>query len=1190
MPKKQGYFLVNVQELQRPEVIHSVKVRWYSSIKDLKDQLHVITNEPPSTQHIFHPSNPTEFRNSSTLQSIGIEHDGFTLKVAFDDYVRASFYLEPLKKDLLDAAASNMLEEVRQGLIRDKQPKVTDKLDGSGGVYFLRSLKGFYAAVFKPHDEEQGMPNNPKGYDGDGHTGLRDHFRPGQGCLREVAACIMDHGNFCGVPPTALIHCQHPLFSYPTAAGKRKLFPKLGSLQQFIRASECFDDLGPGQFSDFEIQKIALLDLRLLNCDRNAANMLVRYKDHVSTGSSSSDGNGSRDKDYSPVQTNGDGDWYADKSPSSEPSDLYELVPIDHGYCMPSKLRIDEFDLTWFTLPQVKREVHPAIKEYVASLDFESMLYSVLEQISLPGNSIFLLALAHLLVVQGIASGLTLYEIATLVARVDDEHASKLEQAIEEAEDNAFRAIEMKSKRIPSNPTLHTNHHHPNLKSATSPMLRKGTVNSNSSDDDAGSNNSPLKDMDLVTTPLPSPSAVKKEFYMSSSTSLNNVLHAAKMNTEHRHEESESNHLTNDSVESKTTGKTLSIGSGDGVWDIKSIAACASPLASVMKTHLPAASIVDKKAAQPPDLSASKLSSSDNGSLAVEASFSVNISSQNPHRPSPLELGSDFLSDIILAACDDDCEVAINSPAKLSPCVYSPMRSAQTPSDLRKSPGPLIRKDVDFQPPTEGYLPSIKEDRRMRGNSQGSTCSSTDNNDCVAQAVVDSMTTSESVTPLLAENISVPEQSSSLADPPPDRLGAALSKQPRANETLPPSLPRFSPAMLTSPKFVCALSNMHGSQIIEDNVAGGYDMLSNLPHQGTELSRMRSVDSSSHRSQLPAATYYKDDSNTLHSDSLVSFGVNDTKTDSTFEAAGTGFDIDIEGELDTASTMDHASPEIESVVKISLQEANRLAALKDESSSANSSSTKFSGMVSPLARILAVPSDPNLSTSLLEACMTAGENNVNPIQQPRLRKLPSGIGAGSGAGDTATVPPAQGVSSAGKNDNFVTPTDTPVRKRKHDSFTSEYDVAADDMESSRRPNLTPSPARQRQLSDGEVPSGSRSAAPAPAAADKAPAWLQGKGQGSTGSAHKQHATDDLDLCEAPGMNRVASFSGFESAPIYDFHSEGRFGSLRQEKRKIIMKTPEFNKFRLHFAHEAVLSIINRLLRQKEAEKAETKVK
>lgn len=1106
-------------------------MRWYSSIKDLKDRLHIITQEPPSTQHIFHFSNPTEFRNSSTLQSIGIDHDGFTLQVAFDDYARAPFYLEPLKKELIDDAGAMMLEEVRQGFMRDKTPKATDELDGSGGSYFLRSQKGFYSAVFKPHDEEQGMPNNRKGYSGAGETGLRDHFRPGQGCLREVAAYILDHENFCQVPPTVLVHCQHPSFSYPTLAGRTKLFPKLGSLQQFMKASECFDDLGPGIFSDFEIQKIALLDLRLLNCDRNAANMLVRYKKIFSTSLTSSEGNTPSDDNPSVEQDARD--WIDEGITISDSSDFYEIVPIDHGYCMPSKLRIDEYDLVWMSLPQVKREVHPAIKEYVASLDFESMLYNVLEQISLPGNSIFLLALAHLLVVQGVSSGLTLYEIATLVARLDDEHASKLEQAIEEAEENAFRAIEMKTNRIPSNPNIlsSSNNHHPNMKSVSSP-LQQGVVSRTT-----GGNSS--KEMELAS-PSISSSKLPKSLSMSELKQIHDVdYHFVDIDK----------------------SKPLSIGT-DGVWDLKSLAACASPSTSVIKSASPR--YIQKRS--PISLGHLDMCKSTSILTTHETDALIFTDATVLEKPSPLELGSDFLSDLILAAISDDCEVAVNSPTKMSP-LKSSLDVIHGVPKLEKSPVSIKEYSQSY---VAGYLAPIEEERRMRGGSTGSTCSSTDNNG-VESTVSDPTPTREALLTLNSDNITKSHindyclRNVNSGILPPDRLGPALTRMPRyieagsdvvyrsVNLQSPPSL---NASLLTSPKFISALSNMHSQG------GGSFEKFSPLTTEGPQLSRMRSVG--------PLTTTPMHVVHLPEPQQNVSISNSSNKSDSTFEGLGTGLEIDSSYDVnilveESISMADEVALDVKRIhncapSKIDIENNNSVPAVVKSA---------VPDMYSPLARILAVPSDPNLSSSLLATCMSAGDNNFEPIDQPSLRKIPPMPPKIDNSSDF--IPSSAFVAAPDIEFNA----ENSQRKRKHELFMSGDGESIQEGGDSR-PYSTPSPASRTVRKDAHI--GSRSATQ-----DAPKAWNKANELHETKTSANE--LNDPELTNAPSMARVASFSGFESAPVYNLQAEGRFGNLRQEKRKTIMKTPEFNKFRLHFAHEAVLSIINRLLKQKDAQKS-----
>ena len=67
-----------------------------------------------------------------------------------------------------------------------------------------------------------------------------------------------------------------------------------------------------------KVWKIALLDLRLMNLDRNGENILVRQID---------DGAGGK---------------------------RISLVPIDHGSCLPSDLGVAAFDWVWFYWPQLK--------------------------------------------------------------------------------------------------------------------------------------------------------------------------------------------------------------------------------------------------------------------------------------------------------------------------------------------------------------------------------------------------------------------------------------------------------------------------------------------------------------------------------------------------------------------------------------------------------------------------------------------------------------------------------------------------------------------------------------------------------------------------------------------------------------------------------------------------------------------
>ena len=161
------------------------------------------------------------------------------------------------------------------------------------------------AAVFKPQDEEPGAAFNPRGRSAGANcagSALRRGVRPGEGAVREVAAFLLDRNHFAGVPPTALVSCQPQVLLDATAAvaaslgsapalamvgggvnaaeeeGGHTVGVKVGSLQHFVHAESDCEDRGPAQFAVQEVHKIAQLDMRLANTDRNGGNILARRR------------------------------------------------------------------------------------------------------------------------------------------------------------------------------------------------------------------------------------------------------------------------------------------------------------------------------------------------------------------------------------------------------------------------------------------------------------------------------------------------------------------------------------------------------------------------------------------------------------------------------------------------------------------------------------------------------------------------------------------------------------------------------------------------------------------------------------------------------------------------------------------------------------------------------------------------
>lgn len=96
-------------------------------------------------------------------------------------------------------------------------------------------------------------------------------------------------------------------------AQEQELGLKYGSLQYFCENEGPIENFSPDLFSVDEVHKIAILDLRILNIDRNECNVLVKTKLNKK---------GKR---------------------------VRKLVPIDHGLSFPDNLAVCSFDLAWLS-------------------------------------------------------------------------------------------------------------------------------------------------------------------------------------------------------------------------------------------------------------------------------------------------------------------------------------------------------------------------------------------------------------------------------------------------------------------------------------------------------------------------------------------------------------------------------------------------------------------------------------------------------------------------------------------------------------------------------------------------------------------------------------------------------------------------------------------------------------------------
>lgn len=152
--------------------------------------------------------------------------------------------------------------------------------------------------------------------------------------------------------------------------------------------------------------------MRLLNTDRNDANILVRRKRMTQSEDQLS---GQR-----PVQKC--------SSASSNRVTEYELVPIDHGYCLPQYLEVAWCDWCWYQWPQLRVPLSEEDRTYILSLDPSKDMEMISQKIPLRAVCRRNFLIASMVVQKGVRGRVSLYEIARLMCREDLDTLSDLEK------------------------------------------------------------------------------------------------------------------------------------------------------------------------------------------------------------------------------------------------------------------------------------------------------------------------------------------------------------------------------------------------------------------------------------------------------------------------------------------------------------------------------------------------------------------------------------------------------------------------------------------------------------------------------------------------------------------------------------------------------------------------------------------
>ncbi|KAL6294916.1 hypothetical protein ACE6H2_003058 [Prunus campanulata] len=277
---------------------------------------------------------------------------------------------------------------------------------GLGGAYYFRNSRGESVAIVKPTDEEPFAPNNPKGFVGKalGQPGLKRSVRVGETGFREVAAFLLDKDHFANVPPTALVKITHSIFNINDGVNgnktpQKKLVSKIASCQQFIQHDFDASDHGTSSFPVASVHRIGILDIRIFNTDRHAGNLLVRKLDGVGM--------------FGQV----------------------ELIPIDHGLCLPETLEDPYFE--WIHWPQASIPFSDDELEYIEKLDpYEDCEMLRRELPMIREACLRVLVLCTIFLKESAAYGLCLAEIGEMMSREfrsGEEEPSELEVICMEA-------------------------------------------------------------------------------------------------------------------------------------------------------------------------------------------------------------------------------------------------------------------------------------------------------------------------------------------------------------------------------------------------------------------------------------------------------------------------------------------------------------------------------------------------------------------------------------------------------------------------------------------------------------------------------------------------------------------------------------------------------------------------------------
>lgn len=247
------------------------------------------------------------------------------------------------------------LSEIDESLhiLQDKMRTLLSTLDissveraenGTTDVFFLKDSEGQRKVVFKPANDEVSL----------------------RGAINEQAAFLLDRG-LAGVPNTVMGNVN--------LGGEDDESETLGSAQEYIEGEDA-TDYGANAFAKEDVHRIGVLDIRILNRDRHAGNLMMSGK---------------------------------------------KLVPIDHALAFPSVNGEELADVSSeiFFYPQAKQPFSEEMLQAIKDIDVVADV-NLLNEAGVDEDAQISVWMSTVLLKKAAAKGKTLYEIGSMVVRPGD--------------------------------------------------------------------------------------------------------------------------------------------------------------------------------------------------------------------------------------------------------------------------------------------------------------------------------------------------------------------------------------------------------------------------------------------------------------------------------------------------------------------------------------------------------------------------------------------------------------------------------------------------------------------------------------------------------------------------------------------------------------------------------------------------